>query len=119
VRTNDWYECTAREASSQGDQPLMKAAVTAQFAAQPFEARVASVIRHLEGAVEELNRIVQSAIDDGDDAQASATHVAERIIHTVTWAVANAQLAYLVTSAAALDRAAPAVAALTGPEQDA
>ena len=106
MRTNDWYECTAREASSQGKQALMKAAVAAQFAAQPFEAYIYGVICHLKGAIAEIDRIVQSAICDGDHPYASATRVAERIIQTVTWAVANAQIGYLVTSAAKLDEAA-------------
>ena len=103
MRTSDWYECTAREASSRDDKPLMKAAMMAQFAAQPFEARIDGVIRHLNGALTEIDRIVKSAIEDDD---ASATYVAEQIINTVTWAVANAQIGYLVTSAAALDEAA-------------
>ena len=109
MRTNDWYECTAREASSQGKQALMKAAVTAQFAAQPFEAYIDGVIHHLNGALVKINRIIRDAINDGDDPHASATHVAERIIETVTWAVANAQIGYLVTSAAKLDEAAKRV----------
>ena len=102
MRTNEWYECTAREA--QDDQPLTRAAQIAQFAAQPFEAYIDGVIRHLNGALTEIDRIVKSAIEDGDET--SATCVAERIIQTVTWAVANAQIGYLVTSAAALDEAA-------------
>ena len=102
MRTSDWYECTAREA--QDDQPLMRAAVAAQFAAQLFEAYINGVIRHLNSALAEIDRIVKSAIEDGDET--SATYVAERIIQTVTWAVANAQIGYLVTSAAALDEAA-------------
>ena len=106
MRTNDWYECTARKASSQGKQALMKAAVIAQFAAQPFEIYIDGVIRHLNDALTEINRIVQNAINDGDDPYASATHVAEQIIQTVTWAVANTQIGYLVTSAAKLDEAA-------------
>jgi len=106
MRTNDWYECTAREASSRGDQALTRAAQIAQFAAQPFEAYIDDVISHLNGAITEIDRIVKSAIHDGDDPYASATDVAEQIINTVTWAVANAQIGYLVTSAAALDEAA-------------
>jgi len=106
MRTNDWYKCTAREASSRDDKPLMRAAQNAQFAAQPFETYIDGVIRHLNGAIVEIERIVKSAIEDGDDPRASATCVAERIIQTVTWAVANAQIGYLVTSAAALDEAA-------------
>ena len=106
MRTNDWYECTAHEASSQGKQALMKAAVAAQFAAQPFEAYIDGVICHLNGALSEIDRIVQSAICDGDDPYASAIHVTELIIQTVTWALANAQIGYLVTSAAKLDEAA-------------
>ena len=109
MRTNDWYECTAREASSQGKQALMRAAVAAQFAAQPFEAYIDDVIRHLNDAFVEVNRIVRDAIDDGDDPYASATRVAEQIIQTVIWAVANAQIGYLVTSAAKLDEAAKQV----------
>ncbi len=113
MRTAHWYDCTSREASAEANQPLMRAAMTAQFAAQPFEARIDGVISQLEEAVEQIRRIQQDAIDDGDEQRSNAVHVAERIIHTVTWGVANAQLAYLVTCAATLDRTARAVAELT------
>lgn len=104
MRTNDWYECTAREALSRGDHALMKAVQATQFATKIFETYIDGVIRHLNGALVEIDRIVKSAIEDGDET--SATHVAERIIQTVIWAVANAQIGYLATSAAALDEAA-------------